>query len=225
MKMTSFVILLVTIIFFNFSCSDRDKNTSSDGIADIDGNVYDTVTIGTQVWLVQNMKTTRYRNGTAIPNVKDATQWSNLASGAYCNYDNDPGNATTYGRLYNWYALNDSRNIAPLGWHVATDAEWTTLTTYLGGEDVAGNKLRDTTIGQWSRPSEGATNESGFTALPGGNRYYGGNFNYVGNSGYWWSATEFFVQAWARYISYSDSNVTRIRESKTLGFSVRCVKD
>ena len=118
-------------------------------VTDIDGNAYHTVAIGKQVWLVENLKVTRYRNGDQIPNVSDNKQWCNLTTGAYCNYNNDANNVTTYGRLYNWYAVHDIRNIAPKGWHVATDVEWKILTDYLGGETIAGGKLKETGTTLW----------------------------------------------------------------------------
>lgn len=114
------------------SCTKEDKKVET--VTDFDGNIYHVVTIGTQDWLIENLKVTHYRTGDAIPNVTGNTQWGNLTTGAYCDYDNSVGNGTTYGRLYNWFAVNDSRKIAPTGWHVSSDAEWTVLTTYLGGE-------------------------------------------------------------------------------------------
>ena len=195
-------------------------------VTDIDGNVYNTVTIGTQVWMVENLKTTKYRDGTSIPNVTDNISWSNLTTGAYCDYSNTPSNSATYGKLYNWYAATNAHNIAPTGWHVPTDADWTTLTTYLGGEGVAGGKLKETGTTHWQSPNIGATNETGFTALPGGYRRYYGPFVSVGFFGYWWSATENYATfAWSRYMSYDDSDVYRDTDGKELGFSVRCVRD
>jgi uncharacterized protein (TIGR02145 family) len=112
-------------------------------VTDYDGNVYNTVTIGTQTWMTEDLRVTHYRNGDLIPNVAETAAWNNLTTGAYCNYDNDKRNSATYGRLYNWYAVISGANLAPSGWHVPTDAEWTTLTTYLGGEGVAGGKLKE----------------------------------------------------------------------------------
>ena len=138
-------------------------------VVDIDGNVYNTVTIGTQVWMVENLKTTKYRNGDAIPNVTGNASWVALSTGAYCWYNNDAATyKATYGALYNWYAVGDSRNIAPSGWHVATDSEWTTLSTFLGGESIAGDKLKEIGTSHWLSPNTGATNSNGFTAFPGG---------------------------------------------------------
>src|SRR5665648_943598 len=132
-------LIMVMFLMLSSSCSKTDTNdpTPSGTVTDIDGNVYKTVTIGTQVWMAENLKTTKYRNGDPIPNITDATAWTNLTTGAYCNNNNDANYATTYGRLYNWYAVNDIRNIAPAGWHIPTKAEWTTLTTYLGGQGLS----------------------------------------------------------------------------------------
>jgi len=206
--------------------------TTSPTVADIDGNVYHTVTIGTQTWMVENLKTTSYRDGTPIPCITDGsnwsagTAWSTLTTGAYCDYNNTPSNSSTYGKLYNWYAATDVRNIAPTGWHVPTDAEWTTLTDYLGGLDVAGGKLKETGTLHWSDPNTGATNETGFTALPGGNCLSNGVFSSVGNSGNWWSTIENGASnAWFRFQSNIHSNIVRLNYAKTYGFSVRCIKD
>jgi uncharacterized protein (TIGR02145 family) len=195
-------------------------------ITDVDGNVYHTITIGTQVWMVENLKTTKYRNGDPIPNITDGRAWSKLTTGGYCDYNNDTNHSTTYGRLYNWYAVNDSRNIAPTGWHVPSDAEWTILITYLGGERVAGGKLKETGTTHWGSPNTGATNETGFTALPGDGRNIGGVFNSHGVNGIWLSSTEGGIStAWIRSMYCGDSGVYRGFGSKGGGFSVRCLRD
>jgi len=195
-------------------------------VTDIDGNVYKTITIGTQVWMVENLRTTKYRNGDPIPNVTDSTAWSSLTTGAYCNYNNDANFSTIYGSLYNWNAVNDSRNIAPTGWHVPSDTEWTILTTFLGGESVAGGKLKETVTTHWLSPNTGATNETGFAALPCGDRSFVGKFEVVGFDGIWWSSTAGDISsAWYRFVYFSGSSVTRGSSSQTSGFSVRCVKD
>ena len=208
-------------------------------VTDIDGNVYQTVRIGDQWWMAENLKVTRYRNGEAIPNVTDKTQWTNLSTGAYCAYNNDNGNITTYGLLYNWYAVDDSRNIAPVGWHVPTDEEWKELEMYLGmsqsdadntelrGTDEGG-KLKETGITHWNSPNTGATNESGFSAIPGGYRYIdGGYYSSLGYYAYFWSATEYTVsyRAWFRFLYYYFSDVFRYYDNKPRGFSVRLVRD
>ena len=195
-------------------------------VTDFDGNVYHIVTIGAQDWLVENLKVTHYRNGDPIPNISDNMQWENLTAGAYCNYDNAQSNSTTYGRLYNWHAINDSRNIAPTGWHVSSDAEWTVLTTYLGGEAIAGSKLKETGTTHWLAPNSEATNETGFTGLPGGGRSYNGTFDYIAWGGAWWTSTpENDYDAWIRYLDHGSFDVWRYVDGKLYGRSVRCVKD
>ena len=205
---------------------------------DYDGNVYNTVTIGTspaQVWMAENLKTTKYNNGTAITNVTDNTTWYNATAGAYCDYDNTSSNSTTYGKLYNWYAVdnneatkvasNGGKNICPVGWHVPTDAEWTTLTDYLGGLSVAGDKLKETGTTHWIS-NTAATNSSGFTALPGGYRNYNGySFNSIGYYGRWWSSSPDGVNADFRHMDSSQSSVSPSPGIRTFGHSVRCVKD
>lgn len=192
------------------------------------------VRIGTQVWLTKNLNVTRYRNGDRIPQVKDPTKWSNLTTGAWCWYNNDSATyAATYGRLYNWYAVNDPRGLAPTGWHVPSDAEWTTLSTFLGGEAAAGGKMKTTgTIeagtGLWFAPNQGATNSSRFAGLPGGNRFSNGPFLFIGAYGYWWSSTEnerFSTSAWNRSLYYEVGSIRRGFSTKHHGFSVRCVRD
>lgn len=195
-------------------------------ITDIDGNVYHTVTIGTQVWMVENLKVTHYRNGDSIPNITDGTEWGSLKTGAYCNYNNDPNNAGTYGRLYNWYVVIDSRKICPAGWHVTTYRDWEILETYLGGVPIAGGKIKEAGTEHWESPNIGATNTSGFTALPGGYRRFTGNFFFIGYYGYWWSTRSYDINnAWYNYLGYIYSNLNRYYYSKTLGFSIRCVMD
>ena len=192
---------------------------------DIDGNVYQTVQIGNQVWTVTNLKVTHYRNGDAIPTGHSNSEWSNLdntQTGAYAVYD---GNESIYGYLYNWYAVDDSRNIAPEGWHVPTDNEWQTLVDYLGGKRVAGGKLKEEGTTHWNSPNTEATNEAGFAARPGGyrsgNGYYG-----MGSYGYFWSSTEYSsYTAWTRLLHYTGSVVYRSNYRKPHGFSVRCVRD
>ena len=194
-------------------------------MTDQDGNVYKTVTIGTQTWMAENLRTTKYNDGTAIPNVTDDDEWGALTTGSYCNYNNMTGtdSIATYGRLYNWYAVNTGK-LAPTGWHVPSDAEWTVLTDYLGGTSIAGGKLKEIGTTHWQSPNTGATNVAGFTALPGGYRSSSGTFSYVGGLGYWWSATEYSTtHAYYRSILYSD--VGREDGVKEVGFSVRCVRD
>lgn len=200
-------------------------------VDDIDGNTYQTIKIGTQWWMAENFKATHYRNGETIPNVTGNTEWTNLSTGAWCSYGNNDNNVFTFGRLYNWYAVNDSRNIAPAGWHVPTDTEWQTLVDYLDGESAAGGKMKGTgTIqngnGLWNDPNTSATNESGFSALPGGSRELNGGFGSLGYNAAFWSLTEYGSDyAWLRYLRFNSSDVYRASSSMIEGLSVRCVRD
>jgi uncharacterized protein (TIGR02145 family) len=195
-------------------------------VKDYDGNLYTTVTIGTQTWMAENLKTTSYRNGSAIPLVTDQVAWAGLATPGYCWYNNDEAtNKVTYGALYNWYTVNIGY-LCPAGWHVPTDDEWTTLTTYLGGESAAGGKLKETGTAHWISPNTGATNETGFTALPDGSREANGSFDYIGNIGGWWSYAEnSMANSWIRSMYSNGTNVSRGNVSLEVGFSVRCLRD
>jgi uncharacterized protein (TIGR02145 family) len=232
------VIVLLLMLLATSCKKDEDKtpipssgiifnpNLTYGTVTDIDGNVYKTITIGTQTWMAENLKVSKYRNGDPIPKVTDDTAWNNLTTGAYCDYNNTPNNSTTYGKLYNWYAVNDSRSIAPKGWHVPSDDEWTILTEYLGGDSVAGGKLKETGSTHWNSINTGSTNETGFTALPGGYRNYDSKFSLIKQYGYWWSSTENCTSdAYYRCIFYSNIDVFRHIYVLVDGFSVRCVRD
>jgi uncharacterized protein (TIGR02145 family) len=194
-------------------------------VTDVDGNSYATVQIGTQCWTQSNLKVSKYRDGSSIPNITDGTLWTNSSStGAWCNYNNDANNGTTYGKLYNWYAVNDSRGLCPTGWHVPTDAEWTTLENHLGGSSVAGGAMKSTT--GWNAPNTAATNSSGFTGLPGGDRNNIGGFINVGSNGLWWSSSAAGSgHAWYRNMYYNYAEVSRGNGAHRAGLSVRCVRD
>ena len=186
---------------------------------DIDGNVYNTVAIGKQVWMVENLKTTKYRNGDSIPKVI-GEPWDNLITGAYCIYDNNKDNRLTYGLIYNWYATNDNRNICPEGWHIPTIEEWVTLTE-------TGLELKESGTTHWKSPNVCLPNSSGFTALPGGGCGYDGNFNGITEYGYWWTADEENTEnGWAWIISYEYAvSIGYINYNKWMGASIRCIKD
>jgi len=204
-----------------------NPNITYGTMTDQEGNVYKTVTIGTQTWMAENLRTTKYNDGTAIPNVTDYTKWGDITTDAYCNYNNTNNTDTiaTYGRLYNWSAVSTGK-LAPKGWHVPTDAEWIQLTDYLSGISVAGGKLKETGTSHWSSPNTGATNVSGFTALPGGLRAETGLFISLGSVCVWWAATEYSSYvSWGRVMYSSTSDVTRYGLSKWFGISARCVKD
>jgi uncharacterized protein (TIGR02145 family) len=193
-------------------------------VTDADGNVYNTVTIGTQVWMLENLKVTKYNDGTTIPNVTDGSAWSNLSTPGFCWYNNDISYKNPYGALYNWYTVNTGK-LAPVGWHVPTDAEWTTLITFLGGESVAADKLKETGTTHWQITYAEVTNEVGFTALPGGARYIDARFVNIGSNGDWWSSTtDNTTNAWKRNIYTAHGKVSRDNFEKQWGFSVRCIK-
>ena len=195
-------------------------------LTDRDGNVYQAVTIGTQTWMASNLRVTHFRNGESITNLTADADWAGATFGAWCDYSNLANNGTKYGHLYNWYAVLDVRNIAPVGWHVATDAEWTTLTTYLGGESVAGSKLKETGTLNWTSPNTAATNETGFSALPGGGRLGLGKFSDLNFYAYWWCyAQSGVVDASPRYMSYNFGYVDKYPITHSIGLSVRCVRD
>ncbi|MBN1462805.1 MAG: fibrobacter succinogenes major paralogous domain-containing protein [Paludibacteraceae bacterium] len=255
-KITFWLLLMLssTAVVFTSCKEDEDEITettevnsntkiNADGktgtLTDVEGNSYAIVKIGDQWWMAKNLNTTKYNDGTAIPNVTDATAWGALTTGAYCSYDNDASNVTKYGLLYNWYAVNTGK-LAPEGWHVATDAEWTTLQTYLiaNGYNYDGtttdNKIgkalaakTDWHISVYSGEignDMSVNNRTGFSALPGGIRNeatFGSSFNYLGSFGYWWSATE----SRAVNLYYNQKGLDSYSYGKESGFSVRCVKD
>jgi uncharacterized protein (TIGR02145 family) len=219
-------------------------------ITDADGNTYNTITIGTQCWMKENLKTTKYNDGTDIPNLSDNTAWAGSTTGAYCDYNNTSSNSTIYGRLYNWYTVdnnvatkvqsNGGKNVCPTGWHVPDDTEWTTLTDYLtnngygyegSGSDI-GKSIASTSgwsasgTPGWIGNDQASNNISGFSALPGGYRELIGTFNVVGSDGCWWSSTEYTTPvAWRRVVTYANTDVYRDQSFKQLGSSVRCMRD
>ena len=212
--------------------SDSGDGTTDDssveygeGATDVDGNTYKSVIIGEQEWFAENLKTSKYSDGKAIPNVTDSAQWRNLSTGAWCNYNNSSSNDDTYGKLYNWYAVNTSK-LCPTGWHVPTDAEWTVLTDYLTADGHSGSEgtaLKSTSFG--------GTDDYGWLGLPGGNRNSSGNGNfiYIGSHGKWWSSSQFNTSndAWFRGLYSGKDNVYRGfgEYGEECGFSVRCLKD
>ena len=215
----SFVAIALISIFFN----NRE----------IKGELYDLrrnlkvdegeVTIGNQIWTTKNIDVENYRNGDAIPQVQGAAAWKNLTTGAWCYYENNTANGSSYGKLYNWYAVNDPRGLAPSGYHIPSDEEWTTLTNYLGGELQACSKMKSTT--GWNNNGNG-TNTIGFAGLPGGFRNYDGYFFYIGANLYWWSSSESNTDnAWYHALANANGNVYRYTSVKRTGFSVRCLRD
>jgi uncharacterized protein (TIGR02145 family) len=216
-------------------------------ITDIDGNTYETVQIGTQIWMKENLRTTKYSDGTAIPLVTDNAVWaSNYNNGTtlpmMCWYNNDQATyaANKFGALYNWYAVspntNGNKNLCPTGWHVPTDAEWNNLIAYLDPSyssnvtgtqsTTAGGKMKSTSTLYWNNPNSDASNSSGFMGFPGGYRFGNSQFYDVGNNGDWWSSSENNTNnAWFRNLNYNYGHIRRYDYDKTFGFSVRCIKD
>lgn len=214
------------VLIFANSCKKEDEILYG-YVTDIDHNSYKTVKIGTQVWMAENLKTTKLNDVTAIPLVTDNIEWTNAITPAYCWYENDSATyKATYGALYNWYT-GATGKLCPTGWHVPSDEEWHTLTAYLGGDTVASGKLKETGTTHWATPNAGATNETGFTALPGGIRGGLGLFYAISYLGGWWSATNWHQTGAAipRYIEYSDIWVDADIQYESGGLSVRCLKD
>ena len=202
-----------------------------DTVTDIDGNVYETVQIGEQLWMAENLKVTHYNNGDPVTYITSEEHWGSMDEGQYGVYDDEPTNANIYGNLYNWAVIGDIRGICPVGWHVPSDDEYTVLTDFLGGESVAGGKMKEAGLEHWNYDSDQisleATNESGFTGLPAGHRNTNsGDYIYMGFYGYFWSSTENGSDlAWRRYLFHYSSGVARDTFGKPNGFSIRCVTD
>jgi uncharacterized protein (TIGR02145 family) len=209
-------------------------------IKDASGNSYPTIAIGTQTWMAKNLNTSKYSDGTNIPNIKDGDAWYNATSGAWCDYDNTTSNSTTYGKLYNWFAVdnnsatkmksNGGKNICPTGWHIPSDNDWTILADYLGGEYEAGGKLKESGNTHWPYSNEESTNSYGFTALPGGACGTGGSFYDIGTAAMWWSSTEYCYDSDCQYALYRylimwEPNMSSSDNDKTRGYAVRCLKD
>jgi len=215
-------IVVISIILLLFGCSKDELPT----VKDIDGNEYHYITIGSQVWMVENLKTSRYRNGDTIPSVTENTDWRNLTTGALCYYNNDSNNGKTYGILYNWYVLDDNRMVAPSGWRVATIEDWNTLINYLGGTNIAGGKLKETGTSHWISPNSDASNTINFSALPAGIRDNHGNFTQQRETAEWWIPKEYdSIVAW--FTQIADGTSIQVSEfgHKNSGLSIRCVKE
>ena len=215
MKKLNIITLLCGLIIFITSCggsNNKTEDSSTNAPSDDKGEV----AIGNQVWTSKNLNESTYRNGDTIPQVQDTTAWVKLKTGAWCYYENKTSNGTKYGKLYNWYAVNDPRGLAPIGYHIPTLAELTILSQNLG--DEAGTKMKSN-IG-WD-----GTNTSGFDGLPGGFRGGNGGFKYIGSFGGWWSSKKDVNSAWIRYMFGSKSDVCSMLYSLQNGFSVRCIKN
>ncbi|HRH48384.1 MAG TPA: fibrobacter succinogenes major paralogous domain-containing protein [Panacibacter sp.] len=228
MKTEITTLLTIGIMAFT-GCTKENSNINTDESSkqafSSEDNVLagtNAVKIGTQVWMKRDLIASYYRNGDKITQVKDPAKWAALTTGAWCWYDNNPA----MGKLYNWYAVNDPRGLAPAGWHIPSNEEWTTLSTYLGGEYVAGGKLKEAGTTHWLAPNTGATNSTGFTALPGGDRNIDGAFGNIGSGGFFWSSTESNTSmAVYLILDYTNSYLEGPSYFKQTGFSVRCIKD
>ncbi|MBU6204778.1 MAG: hypothetical protein KJS45_05310 [Bacteroidetes bacterium] len=190
-------------------------------------NYIKSVQIGNQIWMVENLNVDRFRNGSLIPEARTNEEWQKAGDNhlpAWCYYNNDPAHGTKYGKLYNWYAVNDPRGLASEGWHIPSDNEWTVLEDYLGGEEAVGHKMRSTSGWGWNENDNGS-NTSGFSGLPGGNRNFIGTFKNIGHYGYWWSSTEGSTgRARLRCLDIHNGIVSYFK-IKQNGFSVRCLRD
>lgn len=222
MKKLLFILSLSFLTLF--SCTSKEDDASKEE----DNDTYSTVQICNQTWMVENLNTSNYLNGDVIPQVSNPTEWANLTTGAWCYYNNNPANEEVYGKLYNWYAINDPRGLAPEGWHIPSEAEWNSLESCLGGYEVAGGKLKENGSNHWAAPNTSASNSSGFTGLPGGTRDHLGEFFDNSFVGYFWISPENTdTNVWGRYLYYDGAvlGADDVFIDKTYGFSVRCIKD
>ena len=200
--------------------------TENNSVKDIDGNTYNLVQIGTQIWTTENLTVSKYRNGDAIPQVQDAAKWDALKTGAWCYYENNPKYGAIYGKLYNWYAVNDPRGLAPDGFHIPSENEWTILIKFLGGKKVAGGTMKEKGTKHWLSTNKDITNAVGFKGLPAGIRHCSGPFFSIGDAANFWSSTLADRRdAWYHYLQKVDNCAGREYEDVTSGFSVRCIKD
>ncbi len=220
-KTLKILVLILPGLLFIFSCGSN-KTGKTGKVNDIDGNVYSTVVVGSQTWMAENLKTTKYNDGTQIPEVTDDSIWSKLNTAAMCWYKNDAqAGKATYGAEYNWYTVSTGK-LCPAGWHVPSDKEWRQLTNYLGGDNVAGNEMK--AISGWNKGGNGS-NTSGFTGIPAGYRSYKGPFNSLGLSGYWWSSSLSSDNAWYTVLFSKDATAFKYYGYKGSGYAVRCVMD
>ena len=223
-RISSCLILLGAIVILNVGCNKKDN--PPDPVTDIEGNTYETVRIGDQVWMAENLKTSTLSDGTEIPDVPDAIDWNELTAPGHCWYNNDEtAQKDIYGALYNYYAVN-SGMLCPAGWHVPAKDEWQQLRDVLGDTLTGGGKLKEEGTEHWKTPNTGAVNSTGFTALPAGIRYFEGTFNSASSFTSFWSSTESdFNKAWYLSLYYSDAIAGMNVISKKDGFSIRCIKD
>jgi uncharacterized protein (TIGR02145 family) len=214
--MRTYILALTLLAFFPFLGHAQT-------VSDYDGNVYHIITIGTGQWLQENLNTTHFSNGDAIPAVDGAPGWYTLYTPAYCHYHDSISYASVYGKMYNWFAVADSRNLCPTGWHVPTNAEWNALDASLGGSSVSGGKLKETGMTHWDDPNTGASNSTGFTGLPSGNLSSSGAFNNLHRMSFYWSSTaDDGVYSWSMNLEYDSPFCGHSTEVKRDGMAVRC---
>lgn len=234
MRTNSYKLLVVAglLLVLATSCSEKgllqEKSASLNfgTMKDQDSNTYKTIKIGSQVWMAENLRTTKYTDGTPIPNIVDDKDFHNMTTGALCNYNNDPITGDTYGCLYNWYAVSSSHKIAPDGWHVPTEKDWAVLSNFLGGDNIAGGKMKEIGSNHWDTTNIGASDMYGFSALPAGARAENGEFSFLGTAGYWWSSSEGNNKsALLRGTANSAGSLLLLYYFKDYGFSIRLVKD
>jgi uncharacterized protein (TIGR02145 family) len=229
MKKIANQLIMMLIAMAIVSCISEEVVVKETPPVDEDGNVYDTIRLGTQVWMSQNLKTSKYNDGTVIPSGLDNDTWKETTEGAFSTYNNTTRDSI-YGKLYNWYAVNSGK-LCPLGWHIPTKAEFETLINFLGGVDEAGGKMKSTgnsndETGLWSSPNTGATNTSSFSGEPGGFKVIAGSIFNVGTMGYWWSSTEeSATQATSYFLKHNSAESNTELNLKNNGFNCRCVKD
>ncbi len=232
-KMTTKIKFKFILFFLNCSillflgCSKKEKDSKVDTVTDIEGNIYSTIKIGNQVWMAENLKVTKFRNGDPISNITNMLAWENCflnEKAAYCDIKNDPNYKSEYGRLYNWYSVNDIRKLAPTGWHIPTQSEFNTLVMYLGGYEIAGGKLKEMGTIHWNNPNSGATNETRFNGIPAGVRV--GQFDLEGKNLAMWTSTDLDnFYAWHFRLLHDNIGVAADDAYKNEGMSIRCIKD
>lgn len=220
--MKKIVLGILVVLAIGCSSDSPAENEIPANITDVDGNNYTKITIGQQIWLKENLNVSRYRDGTVIPEVNDPEVWATLTTGAWRYYNDDSENGKVYGKLYNWYAVKDPRGLAPDGCHIPSDEEWEKLSNFLG--PGAGGEMKEASTDYWFDPNEAATNNSGFTGLPGGLVIKNGSFYFDGSFGYWWTSTgQDATTAWNRSLGYNSGIICRSYDNKNYGFSVRCI--
>jgi uncharacterized protein (TIGR02145 family) len=224
MRPSNLLSALLILVFCSGGCK-KEEATGSDPVSDTEGNVYSTITVGSQIWMAENLRATMFNDGTNIALTTDAEKWNNLSGPGYCWYNNDETFRSEYGALYNGFTIATGK-ICPTGWHVPDKKEWQILSSSLGDSLKAGGKLKEAGTEHWLSPNKGADNSSGFKALPAGIRYFEGTFASIAYSTCFWSATDIASdEEWYAALYYADAALTSNHRNKKHGFSIRCLKD